>query len=183
MQRRETFMLALRGVLAIVFGIIALIWPGLTALALAVVFGVYAIVDGAGWLAASFRRPGDTGQRTIRGIAGVLGIALGLAALVWPGHTAMVLAIIVGVWAVVTGAIGVWLATQLHGQWLIGVVGALSVVAGLLILLRPAAGAVALAWVIGVYAIVAGVLMLAATWQLSHSPSGRGTGRPAAAGI
>ncbi|MFI5897559.1 DUF308 domain-containing protein [Actinoplanes sp. NPDC051513] len=66
---------------------------------------------------------------------------------------------------------------------LVGLVGALSVAAGLLILFRPAAGAVALAWIIGVYAIVAGVLMLAATWQLSHSPMGRGTGRPAAAGI
>jgi uncharacterized membrane protein HdeD (DUF308 family) len=179
MERRETFLLALRGVLAIVFGIVALIWPGLTALALAVVFGVYAIIDGGGWLIAAFRREGDAGQRTIRGIAGVLGIALGIAALVWPGITAMILAIVVGVWALVTGALNVWLATQLHGRWLLGLVGALSIVAGLLILLRPAAGAVALAWVIGVYAIVAGVLMLAATWQLSHS----GTGRPAAAGI
>jgi uncharacterized membrane protein HdeD (DUF308 family) len=183
MDRRETFMLALRGVLAIVFGVIALIWPGLTALALAVVFGVYAIIDGGSWLIGAFRRTGDAGQRTIRGIAGILGVALGLAALVWPGITAMVLAIVVGVWAIVTGAVGIWLATQLHGQWLLGLVGALSVIAGLLILLRPAAGAVALAWVIGVYAIVAGVLMLAATWQLSHSPTGRGTGRPAAAGI
>jgi uncharacterized membrane protein HdeD (DUF308 family) len=182
-ERRETFTLALRGVLAIVFGVIALIWPGLTALVLAVVFGVYAIVDGGSWLIGAFRRSGDAGMRAIRGIAGALGIVLGIAALVWPGITATVLAIVVGVWALVTGAIGIWLATQVPGRWLLGLVGALSVIAGLLILIRPAAGAVALAWVIGVYAIVAGVLMLAATWQLSHSPTGRGTGRPAAAGI
>jgi len=183
MEHRGTFMLGLRGVLAIVFGIVALIWPGLTALALAIVFGVYAIVDGGGWLIGAFRRTEDTvhrdgAQRAILGIAGALGIVFGIAALVWPGITAMVLAIVVGVWAVVTGAIGVWLATQLHGQWLLGLVGALSIVAGLLILLRPAAGAVALAWIIGVYAIVAGVLMLAATWQLSHSGTGRLTVSP-----
>jgi uncharacterized membrane protein HdeD (DUF308 family) len=183
MHRREVWMLALRGVLAIVFGIIAVIWPGVTALALAIVFGVYAIIDGAGMLVAAFRRPGDTGQRTIRGIAGVLGIALGIAALVWPGITATILAIVIGVWALVTGAIQVWAATQVRGQWMLGIAGALSAIAGLLILIRPSAGAVAIAWVIGIYAIVAGVLMLAATWQLSHSPSGRGTGRPAAAGI
>jgi len=173
------FMLALRGVLAIVFGVVAIIWPAVTALALAVVFGIYAIVDGAGLLIAAFRRPGGSGQRTIRGIAGVLGIALGIAALIWPGITAMILALVIGVWALVTGAVHVWLATQLPGQWLLGLVGALSVIAGLLILLRPAAGAVAVAWVIGAYAIVAGILMLAATWQVSHS----GTGRRAAAGL
>ena len=177
-------MLALRGVLAIVFGLIAIIWPGVTALALAFVFGIYAIVDGSGLVMGAFQRPGDTGQRTIRGIAGVLGILLGIAALVWPGITAMILAIVVGIWALVTGAIDVWLATQMRGQWLLGVVGALSFIAGLLIVVRPAAGTVAIAWVIGVYAIVAGALMLAATWQLSHPSGGRGhTGRPASAGI
>jgi uncharacterized membrane protein HdeD (DUF308 family) len=183
MERKERWMLGVRGTLAIVFGIIAIIWPGVTALALAVVFGIYAIIDGVSMLVGAFRRPGDTGQRTIRGIAGALGVALGLAALIWPGITAMIVAIVVGVWALVTGAIAIWLATQVRGQWLVGVVGALSVIAGLLVLIRPAAGAVAVAWIIGVYAIVAGVLMLAATWQLGHSPSGRGTGRPAAAGI
>jgi uncharacterized membrane protein HdeD (DUF308 family) len=176
-------MLALRGVLAIVFGVLALFWPGVTALALAIVFGVYAIVDGVGTLFAAFRRPGDVGQRVVRAVAGLLGIGFGIAALVWPGITATILAIVIGVWALLTGAMDIWVAIQVSGQWLLGIVGAVSVIAGILILLRPAAGAVAIAWVIGLYAIVAGVLMLAATWQLTHSPSGRGRNRPAAAGI
>ena len=183
MERREVWMLALRGVLAIAFGIIAMIWPGVTALALAVLFGIFAIVDGTGMLVAAIRGTGDTSQRTVRGIAGALGIVLGIAALIWPGITAVILAIVIGVWALATGAIQIWLAIQLRGQWLLGVVGVLSAIAGLLILIRPSIGAVALAWVIGVYAIVAGVLMLAATWQLTHSPSGRGRNRQAAAGI
>src|SRR5262249_36726098 len=134
-------------------------------------------------LVGVFARPGDTGQRVIRGIAGVLGVVLGFAALVWPGVTAMILAIVIGVWAIVTGAIDIWAATQFRGQWLPGIVGALSALAGLVILIRPTVGAVAIAWVIGLYAIIAGILMLVATWQLRHSPSGRGRGHPAAAGI
>jgi uncharacterized membrane protein HdeD (DUF308 family) len=182
-EKRQVWMLGIRGVLAIVFGIVALFWPGVTALALAIVFGAYAIVDGIGMLIAAFRRHGDTAQRVLRAVAGVLGIALGLAALVWPGITAMILAVLIGAWAVITGALDVWLATQVRGQWLLGAVGVVSVIAGVLILVRPAAGAVAIAWAIGLYALVAGVLMLAATWQLTHEPSNRGRNRPAPAGI
>src|SRR5262245_59743537 len=98
MERRDAGMVALRGVLAIVFGIIAVIWPGVTALALAVLFGIFVIIDGIAMVVSSMQRTGDTGQRVIRAVAGVLGIVLGIAALVWPGITAMILAIVVGVW-------------------------------------------------------------------------------------
>ena len=163
-----TWLLALRGVIAIAFGILAVVWPALTALALALPFGAYALIDGVGLVVGGFRRTYDTGQRVAHIVAGVLGIGAGLLALLWPGVTAVVLAILVGVWALLTGVADLWVAIRARGQWLIAAIGVVSVIAGVLILVRPDVGAVAIAQVIGIYAMVAGALMLGAAWNLYH---------------
>jgi uncharacterized membrane protein HdeD (DUF308 family) len=158
-------LLALRGGFAVLFGLVALLWPGVTAIALALVFGAYAFVDGIAMLVESARRRTGAGPRVPYVVGGVAGIAIGLAAFFWPQVTALALAILVGIWALVTGAIVLWLALRRRGRWLTALAGAASVVAGVLVLLRPDAGAVAIAQVIGVYAVVAGVLMLAESWR------------------
>ncbi|GAA2396582.1 HdeD family acid-resistance protein [Dactylosporangium salmoneum] len=185
MLKREAWLLGIRGVLAVLFGIVAVIWPGLTVLALALIFGIFAIVTGVEQLVHAFRpAPGPsnvvtgfadgTSPRLARGMAGVVGIVLGVMVLVWPGLTAVVLAILVGVWAVVTGLSDLWLATRQHGGWSLALIGALAIVAGLFIMIRPAAGALAIAWAIGIYAIVSGILLLVAAYQLTHQGTGRG---------
>ncbi|MFI5909118.1 HdeD family acid-resistance protein [Dactylosporangium sp. NPDC051541] len=185
MLKREAWLLGIRGVLAVVFGILAVIWPDVTVIALALLFGIFAIVTGIEQLVHAIRpSPGPsnpvtgfadgTGPRIARGVAGFAGLVVGVMAVVWPGVTAVVLAILVGVWAVVTGLSDLWLATRQHGGWSLALIGALAIVAGLFIMIRPAAGALAIAWAIGVYAIVSGVLLLIAAYQLTHQRTGRG---------
>src|SRR6185369_11202985 len=121
MLRREAWLLGVRGVLAIVFGILAVIWPGVTVIALALLFGIFAIATGIEQLVHATRpAPGPsnpvtgfadgTGPRIARAVAGVIGLAAGILAIVWPGITAVVLAIMVGIWAVLTGLSDLWLA-------------------------------------------------------------------------
>jgi uncharacterized membrane protein HdeD (DUF308 family) len=183
MERRTTmWSLALRGVIAIVFGVLAILWPAVTLVALALLFGAYALVSGVAEIFAAFRRQPDATRRTALVLAGVLSVAAGIVALVWPGVTALALVVIVGVWAVVTGALEIWAATRLPGQWLSLLFGVVTMLIGVLVLIRPGIGAVALALTIGAYAIVAGALMLAESWRIHRSMTGTPHDRMAPAG-
>jgi uncharacterized membrane protein HdeD (DUF308 family) len=182
MERRSEVWLTVRGAVAVVFGVLAIIWPGLTILALALLFGAFALVDGIGMLVEAFRGRRTGAQRAAYLLGALLGVAAGVITLVWPGITAFVLVVLIGAWAVVTGVINIWAATVARRGWLLVLVGALSLIAGLLVLVRPGVGAVALALVIGVYAIIAGVLMLIEAWRV-HREHGHPTNQPASAGI
>jgi uncharacterized membrane protein HdeD (DUF308 family) len=184
MLRREAWLLGVRGVLAIVFGVLAVIWPGVTVVALALLFGVFTIATGFEQIVHAMRPSAGatnpvtgfadgTGPRVARAVAGLFGLAAGVLALVWPGITGVVLAVLVGAWAIVTGVADLWLATRQHGGWTLALIGAISVVAGLFVVVRPAQGAVAIAWAIGLYAIVSGALLLFAAYQLTHQGRGR----------
>jgi uncharacterized membrane protein HdeD (DUF308 family) len=176
------WLLALRGVIAIAFGLVALLWPGVTLVAIALLFGAYALVNGVITMIAAFRRQQDAARRTAHVVEGLLGVAAGVLALIWPGVTALVLVVLVAAWAIVTGALEIWLATRLPGQWLSLVLGAVTMIVGILVLLRPLVGAVALAFTVGVWAIIAGVLMLAETWRIHRLSTHQHTDRTAPAG-
>ncbi|WP_158888871.1 HdeD family acid-resistance protein [Amycolatopsis anabasis] len=177
-------MMLIRGVVAVLFGLLALIWPELTTLALALVFGVYALIDGIGLIIAAFR--GHAGMpRWLLALGGVVGVAAGLLTLFWPGITVLILAIMVGAWAVVTGVAEVVAAIRLRkvitGEALIAVIGVLSIIAGVLILFQPIAGAIGIAVVIGVYALLYGILLVVAWFQLRKAArrlTGAGTDAP-----
>jgi uncharacterized membrane protein HdeD (DUF308 family) len=162
-------MLVLRGAVTILFGIFALAWPGITAVALAIVFGAYALIDGVGLLVDAFRHP-DRPYRGARIAGGVLGVAAGVTTLVWPAITALALALLVGAWVVVTGVADIVAAIryrrQIRGEVLLGLVGLVSVVAGIAILVWPAIGVLTIAIVAGIYALVAGVLLIALALRL-----------------
>ena len=155
-------MLVLRTVLAVAFGLVALFWPDLTLLALTIAFGVYAILDGVATVVDAVRR-----RRRPRWWLGLLGglasVAAGVIALIWPGITAVALAIVVGIWAVVTGLTELATAFRLRHAggriWLLALAGALSVAAGALILVWPHAGAIGLAMMVGVFALVYGATL------------------------
>jgi uncharacterized membrane protein HdeD (DUF308 family) len=163
---RYWWAVVLRGVAALIFGLVALIWPQITLLTLVIVFGAYAVVDGVLALGSAI-----TGGRTTAGsrgwlaVEGVLGIIAGIVALVWPGITALVLLWLIAFWALVTGIFeivaAVRLRREIRGEWMLALSGALSVLFGLLLIVWPASGARAVAFLIGLYAIVFGVALVA----------------------
>jgi uncharacterized membrane protein HdeD (DUF308 family) len=168
---RYWWLLALRGALAVVFGVLALIWPGITVAALVFLYGAYAIVDGAFSLGAGIMNTRETGgQRWWLIFQGVLGIVAGIVAFVWPAITALVLLILIGVWAVFTGVMQIVAAVQLRreidNEWLLGLGGALSVLFGLIVLFRPGSGALAVVWLIAVYAIAFGVALIGLSFRV-----------------
>jgi len=166
-------MLLLRGVVSILFGIAAFVWPGLTVLALTLLYGAFAMADGILSLGAALR---GTGDRSIPTwwlvVIGLLGIAAGAVAFLWPGLTAFALVIMIGAWAVTMGVLeiigAIWLRHEIEDEWLLIAAGILSVLFGAAILLKPGAGALALAWAIGAYAILSGILLVAFSLRLKR---------------
>jgi uncharacterized membrane protein HdeD (DUF308 family) len=151
---------ALRGILAIVFGIVALAFPGATLLSLAVVFGAYAFVSGVFTIVAAF---GSRGRDAVWYVLdGILGIAVGLATFFFPGIAAQALVLLIGVWAILMGIFEVIAGFELpiKRDWLLVIAGIASIVFGVLVFVYPATGALAITWLIGIYALVFGVTML-----------------------
>jgi uncharacterized membrane protein HdeD (DUF308 family) len=166
---RNWWLLLLRGILAVLFGVLAFVWPGITLLALATLFGIYALVDGATALAAAFTGAG-AGSRAWLVVAGILGLGAGLVALAWPGMTAILLVMLIGACALARGVFEIVAAIQLRkeidNEWTLIALGALSVVFGLIVLVAPGAGALALVWLIGGYAIAFGALLIGLSLRL-----------------
>ncbi|MFI9254969.1 HdeD family acid-resistance protein [Streptomyces sp. NPDC053069] len=164
-EMKSVWLLGARGVSAVVFGALTLLWPQLTVLALAWVFGAYALVDGAMLIATAWRHRHERRPAAACAAAGALGVVAGLVTALWPGLTALALVVMAGAWAIVTGCLELWVATRMrHARWL-RASAVVSVAAGVLLWLRPDAGAVAIALVLGVYALIAGGLWLIAAWR------------------
>jgi len=164
------WLLLLRGLVAIAFGVIAFFWPDITLVALVYLFGIYAIVDGLVAVGAAFNALGDAGPRWWLGLSGVVSILAGLAAFLHTGTTTLVLLVFIAVWAIFIGLMQIWGAIELRkildDAWLLGLTGALATAFGVILLARPGAGALALVWVIGWFAIVFGSLYIALAFRL-----------------
>ncbi len=161
---RNWWVLALRGVLAIIFGILAFVWPQLTLLTLIYLFGAYVLVDGFFALISGIRSYGSYDRWWAMLIEGILGVIVGILTLVWPIATGLVLLYFIAAWAVVTGIFEIIAAIQLRkvirGEWLMVLSGLASIAFGLLLVIFPGAGALGLTWLIGAYAIVFGILFI-----------------------
>jgi uncharacterized membrane protein HdeD (DUF308 family) len=159
---------ALRGVAAVIFGILAFVWPGVTLAVLVLLWGAYALVDGILALVAAFRTGQDHRWWLI--VEGVVGIAAGVVTSVWPGLTALVLIYIIAVWALITGVLEILAAIRLRrvveNEWWMALGGLASLIFGVILLIAPGAGALALIWLIAAYAIIFGVLLLALAIRL-----------------
>ena len=166
---RYWWAVALRGVVAVLFGIAALIWPSSTLLVLVVLFGVYALVDGVVALGSAIFGP-NRGRRGWLILEGIADLAVGVIALVWPGITTLALLWVIAFWALVTGVLeivaAVRLRREMRGEWMLALSGALSVVFGILLIVWPASGALALIALIGIYAIIFGVALIVLGWRL-----------------
>ena len=162
--------IALRGVVAVLFGVIALAMPGITLAALVIAWGAYSVADGIVALVAAWQARHDGPQFwSFLGI-GLLGIAAGVATFVWPGITQLVLLMVIAGWAVGTGMFeivaAIRLRKEIQGEWALGLSGALSVLFGLMMFVSPGAGALAVLGLIAAYAIAFGVLLVVLGFRL-----------------
>ena len=160
----------LRGIAAILFGIAALVWPGPTLAVLVMLFGVYAVIDGIFAVVVGIQQHGTNERWWAILLEGIAGIGLGVLALFWPGMTALALVYTIAVWAIVTGVLEIATAIQLRkvieGEWMMMLSGAASVLFGVVLFSRPGSGALALVWLIGLYAVAFGVLLSILAFQL-----------------
>ena len=172
------WLVLLRGIAGIVFGVLAFAWPGLTLVTLVLLYGAYALVDGIFALLGAFTGRGKPLPTWWLVLVGIFGIAAGLVTFLWPGLTALVLVLFIGAWAVAHGIFEIIGAVQLRkeidNEWLLILAGVLSVIFGLFVLVAPGAGALALIWVIGAYSVAFGILLVGFSLRLRkhRSPEG-----------
>lgn len=162
--------IVLRGVFAVLFGLAAFLWPGLTLTVLVLLYGAYALIDGVLaviWSLAR-RRAGPFPWGVL--LAGLAGILVGVVTFFWPGLTALALLYLIAAWAIVRGVFeiiaAIALRREIDNEWLLGLSGALSVLLGVVLIVAPGAGALALVWWIGAFAIVVGVLTMLLGFRL-----------------
>ena len=171
---RNWWVLAVRGVLAVLFGVLAFASPGSTLGALVLLFGAYAVVDGV--LALYHAVADGTASRGLLALEGLVGVLAGIGTLVYPGITALVLLYVIAGWAVVTGVLEIAAAIQLRelidNEWLLALGGLASIVFGVLLAVQPGAGLLTVVWLIGAYAVVFGVLLIGLAFKI------RSIGRP-----
>jgi uncharacterized membrane protein HdeD (DUF308 family) len=170
--RLNWWLLALRGLLAVIFGVLAFMWPGATLLTLVWLFGAFALVNGILSLVLAAKTPKGYPKVGSLVLAGILGILAGLLAFVMPGITALGLLILIAAWAIVTGVMELVAAVRLRkiitNEWLLILAGIASVVFGVILLIQPAAGALALIWLIATWAIVFGVLLMILAFRMRN---------------
>jgi uncharacterized membrane protein HdeD (DUF308 family) len=181
-------MFLVRGVLAIIFGIVAWIWPGLTLLTLIYLFAAYCLIDGVLDLIAIFSDAGRSRWFALL-LEGILGIGAAIIAIAWPGLTALTLVWVIGAFAVISGVLriitAIRLRAEIDNEWWMGLSGLVSIVFGILLFVWPGAGALGLVWMIGIWAIVLGVVLIAFGFRMRgrHESLNAGTdaGSPASA--
>lgn len=160
---RNWGVILLRGILAIIFGVLTFVWPGITLITLVLLYGAFALVDGVLALVAAVRG-GSPAPRWWLVFVGVFGIAAGILTVMWPQITTLVLLLFIAAWAIATGVMqivgAISLRKEIEGEWLLIASGLLSVLFGVLIAVWPGAGALAMVLVIGSFAIMYGVLLV-----------------------
>ena len=174
----------LRGAFAILFGVLALIWPGVTLGSLVLLFGIYMLVDGVFAIVAGVRAAARHERWGALILEGVADLVAGGIALVWPLATVLAFVYLAGAWAVVSGALLLAATFRLrpaHGKWLMGLGAIISMVWGVLLMAAPIAGAVVMTWWLGAYALVFGAALIALAFRLrrQHGEAAGGMPRPA----
>ena len=167
---RNWWHFAVRGVLAIVFGILALVWPDTTKLALVLLFGAFALVDGIVATAAGIAMAQHFKRWWALLLEGLTGIMIGVMTFSWPNVTGLVLLYFIAAWAVVTGIFEIVAAIEFRNlvsrEWGMIISGILSVLLGALLFVFPSAGALSIVWLIGIYAVVFGIMELIIAFRL-----------------
>jgi uncharacterized membrane protein HdeD (DUF308 family) len=158
---RNWWMFALRGVAAIIFGVVAFAQPGQALQALVLLFGAYAFVDGIFAMFAGLAARGYFERWWAMLLEGMAGVVIGLLTFFWPNITALVLVYFIAAWGLITGILEIVAAIQLRrvitGEWMMILGGLLSIIFGVMLFVFPAAGAVSVIWVVGIYTVIFGI--------------------------
>jgi uncharacterized membrane protein HdeD (DUF308 family) len=172
-------LLVVRGLLALGFGVVTLVWPEITLWAVVVTWGVFALLDGIGSLVAAF------GGTVVRGRAwlivhGVLGVAAGVIAFVWPDITGLVMLFVIAVWAFLSGlaklVTAIQLRREIRHEWVLGAVGVISMGFAVVLVVTPGTGVLVITWLIGWYAVVLGLALLGLAWEVRRETSAAAPG-------
>jgi uncharacterized membrane protein HdeD (DUF308 family) len=167
---RNWWVLALRGLAAVIFGVLAFIWPGITLLSLTLLFGAYALAHGILALVMAFKAPKGQPHSGSLIFEGVVSIVAGMLAFMWPGLTTLTLLFLIAAWAILNGVLeivaAIRLRKEIRGEWLLVLAGILSLAFGLLILAWPGAGALAVVFWIGSFAIVFGAMLIGLAFRM-----------------
>jgi uncharacterized membrane protein HdeD (DUF308 family) len=154
----------LRGIFAVIFGVLAFVFPKLTIASLVLVWGAYALADGIIALIAAISGKTESDDRWLVGLQGVIGLAAGVITLLMPGVTAIGLLIAIAAWSLAVGVLqivsAIRLRKEIEGELWLGLSGLLSIVFAFFVIARPGQGALAIVWVIGAYALVFGIMMI-----------------------
>jgi uncharacterized membrane protein HdeD (DUF308 family) len=177
-----------RGLCAVAFGVLAFASPGAALLSLALVWGAYALLDGAAALVAAVSARGEEGHFWQLLLVGILGLLAGALTFAWPGLTALLMLYLVAWWAIFRGAFEIAAAVrvrrEIENEWILGLAGALSVLFGLILMFQPAAGAVTVVWILAGFALLFGSFNVALAFRLKglHDRLGEVGGRGATPG-
>lgn len=160
---RAWWLILLRGLATLLFGILCFVWPGTSLLALVLVYGFYAIADGVFSLIGAVRGGGVI-PRWWLALAGLTSLGAGAVALLWPSLTLMVMVLLIGIWAVVRGVLeiigAITLRKVIRNEWLLALAGVLSILVGLAMVIMPGLGALVVLWMTGAWAILFGLIFI-----------------------
>jgi len=164
------WLVLLRGIGAILFGLLAFAWPGISLLTLVLLYGAYALSDGVLALGAAITGRGGSVPTWWLVVIGLLGIAAGIGTFFWPGITALALLFVIAWWSIIRGVVEIVGAIRLRkvidNEWLLAAGGALSILFGVLLLRNPGEGALAIVWIIAAWAVVFGVITVGLAFRL-----------------
>jgi uncharacterized membrane protein HdeD (DUF308 family) len=167
---RHWWVFLVRGLVAIAFGLVAFFYPVATLYTFILFYAVFSIVDGLFAVISAVRGQEGMGARWWLALIGVLSLVAGLAAYLWPGLTALALLTLIGIWAFVYGVVeiigAIRLRKEIDNEWLLLVHGILAALFGLIVLVRPGAGALALIWLIASFALASGVVLIILSLRL-----------------
>ena len=173
---RNWWLVLLRGICAVLFGVLAFVMPGVTLVTLVLLYGVYAMADGLLALAAAVMG-GAAAPRWWLAVVGLLGIAAGAVTFLYPVMTATLLLLFIAGWAIAMGAMeiigAIRLRKEIDNEWFLIGSGIVSILFGLILIMQPGVGALALLFVIGIYAIIHGVILISLSLRLrrhKHEP-------------
>jgi uncharacterized membrane protein HdeD (DUF308 family) len=171
---KNWWLILLKGICSIIFGVLAFAWPGITLLSLVLLYGAFALADGALAIAAAVTG-GEAAPRWWLALVGIIGIGAGLVTLLWPGITAIILLFFIAAWAIATGIMeivgAIRLRKEIDDEWMLIASGVLSVLFGCLLAFRPATGALSLIFVIGTFAVFFGILQISFALRLRRHAS------------
>lgn len=166
----DWWLVLLRGIIAVLFAILTFARPGISLAALVLWFGAYALVDGVfkSWIAITHRHDKENWGMLL--ISGIVGIGVGIITWVAPGMTALALVFYIAIWAIATGVMelvtSIRLRKEIEGEWALALAGVAAIAFGVLLILRPAVGALGLLWLIAVFALIFGVSLIALSFRL-----------------